>query len=705
MTPRSVSLLTAIACCLSMPAMADDACRPSAEAAKVQEQLDAIDASCQGDACRERKKALLDDALARLPEDVVLHRAYQDLFRPGAQSDPKDPLPERYRKLLDTHAGQASFLYLYGRVLLERQPEESLGLFRRAFDVDPRFPWTYLGLVYFGMRGAHQDEAAAKTHMDAFVDLCPETTDVYSYALNTSDSGFNRRSAERLRALIERHTDPRSLDLYGQLWAVEFRLTPPDKHEALRARVRADLEHIEGLRLEQRVEWWRIRQQGWELAGDAARKHAVEEGMIPRFPCTYEVVKLRQERWDKGHPRPASGSDAVHAYDKAYYDQMAAQVRQCPDDAMTWWDALTGALELPELPATEVERLADGFLRTRQATKTFSVVTSPYFDVARAYLGWNVRLEQVEAVVRLGLDEAEAQFQRRSAADIPERMKAMARDARDLSEWESLTLTGRAEARLGHKEAARETLTRLISFVEAHAPGADADERARTGHRRFDAGRRQLEAELATAEGRRADAWAFYRSAATLDPSNLELKAARDKLWRELGGTEDGLKAIGAETGPRAVDAPTGWKATQRPLPEFDLVDLAGRRWSRRDLEGRTALVSVWATWCGPCVSELPHLQKLHERLAPGKDVVLLTLNVDFNPGLAAPFVKEQGLTFPVLLARDYFEKAAPDQGIPQVWIVDANGIVRQESLGLGGDGEAWAREVTQRLESLATGR
>ena len=63
--------------------------------------------------------------------------------------------------------------------------------------------------------------------------------------------------------------------------------------------------------------------------------------------------------------------------------------------------------------------------------------------------------------------------------------------------------------------------------------------------------------------------------------------------------------------------------------PDFDLADSSGKQWSLHALRGRPVLVSFWATWCPPCVEEMPSLEALARRLGEGATV--LAVSVDEN--------------------------------------------------------------------------
>jgi thiol-disulfide isomerase/thioredoxin len=115
--------------------------------------------------------------------------------------------------------------------------------------------------------------------------------------------------------------------------------------------------------------------------------------------------------------------------------------------------------------------------------------------------------------------------------------------------------------------------------------------------------------------------------------------------------------------------------------------------------------VNLWATWCGPCREELPHLEKLYQRIKDRQDVVLLTLNLDDNIGAVEPFLKENKYSFPVLLAKDMVESFLGALSIPRNWVVDRTGVLRYEMLGFDmTGGEEWIKAMTDQVELVRGG-
>lgn len=93
-----------------------------------------------------------------------------------------------------------------------------------------------------------------------------------------------------------------------------------------------------------------------------------------------------------------------------------------------------------------------------------------------------------------------------------------------------------------------------------------------------------------------------------------------------------------------------------------------------------------------------------HSRSGPLYDLVkdkpgiqVITLNIDDNPGAVEPVVKAGGYTFPVIPARDWVSAFAAPLGVPQNWLVDPNGVVRQTSGGFEASPD-WAKRMLDKL-------
>jgi peroxiredoxin len=143
-----------------------------------------------------------------------------------------------------------------------------------------------------------------------------------------------------------------------------------------------------------------------------------------------------------------------------------------------------------------------------------------------------------------------------------------------------------------------------------------------------------------------------------------------------------------------------GWVNRDRYLPatvgsrapDFAATTLDGRPAGIGDYDGQVVLLNIWATWCPPCVYEMPSMQRLHDALA-ADGFTVVAVSVDAAPGslgaLGQPggdvgaFVASFGLSFPILrdpsgeIQRRY---GAP--GLPASYLIDRAGRIRHKALG-----------------------
>lgn len=116
--------------------------------------------------------------------------------------------------------------------------------------------------------------------------------------------------------------------------------------------------------------------------------------------------------------------------------------------------------------------------------------------------------------------------------------------------------------------------------------------------------------------------------------------------------------------------------------PEFTLPDLEGEMRSLADLRGRVVVLNYWATWCPPCVDEMPSLQKLHEALAD-KGLSVVAVSVDERFEDIERFARQFGLTF-TILHDDGMKVSRSYQTFkyPETYVIGRDGRVKSKVVG-----------------------
>ena len=120
-----------------------------------------------------------------------------------------------------------------------------------------------------------------------------------------------------------------------------------------------------------------------------------------------------------------------------------------------------------------------------------------------------------------------------------------------------------------------------------------------------------------------------------------------------------------------------------KPLPDFSFPDLSGGKVGLSDHRGKVVLVHVWATWCPPCVAEMPSMEALYQKL-PKDSFEILAVSIDAQGRDAvAPFIERNRLTFPALLDPDgAISLPYGITGVPESFIADKDGMLVRKIIG-----------------------
>lgn len=149
-------------------------------------------------------------------------------------------------------------------------------------------------------------------------------------------------------------------------------------------------------------------------------------------------------------------------------------------------------------------------------------------------------------------------------------------------------------------------------------------------------------------------------------------EAAADEAQADAGQGE-GDSGIEAQPG---VPLKAGNKA-----PDFTAELIDGSSLALSDLKGKPVIINFWATWCGPCVREMPAFERLKENY--GDDIGIIAVNCGDDADTVKDFVDENGYTFPVALDENYeVAMLYPSNSIPYTVVLDANGKITHVSTG-----------------------
>lgn len=101
--------------------------------------------------------------------------------------------------------------------------------------------------------------------------------------------------------------------------------------------------------------------------------------------------------------------------------------------------------------------------------------------------------------------------------------------------------------------------------------------------------------------------------------------------------------------------------------------DSEGKEVNLKSLEGKVVFINFWATWCPPCVAEMPSIQKLYNEIGK-QNIIFLMVDVDNQLKRSLKFMKKKGYTLPVYTPASAIPQNIFDGSIPTTLILDKNG-------------------------------
>lgn len=639
-----------------------------------------------------KRRAAIEARLKSDPEDFWLNRLYLD-----SSVYQRSAIRDRYRQRAEAHPGNVEDEYLYGRSLVGSNTAQALRIYADILGKDPDYPWVHYSQLEIFRAEAFRDRTKLHLSFDTLTRVCPAWIEPYRY-LNSMDGETAAIHAPRLRALLEASKAPRDLRLYQTLWAVEFRIRPPSERDAEKERIAADLRRLSQFEGEQTVI-----AAGAKLIGNDA---LAKEMTAARPPDLMAV----EQAWRDAHPYPHKDDppEKKRAFAEARLEASAKWIAMDPGNILGYNDRFA-ALAALHAPTEQISAAGDDVVRI---ARTARQVVGPSFiaGIAETYVEHGILLDRVPALIEeamKGFDDPEAVIE----IDLAPSHQITQMIQMELVRWhvEAITTLSSCYEKLGQLNKARAVLAPIPAYlaskpVPANMPDNSFARSIVSFHALAQFSYWVRLAELDAQEHRAEDALKEYREALLVwDGRRADLLARQQRLWKDLGRPENEWQAW-VDSIPRPAweqksSAPhPDFAPVNRALPKITLKDLDGNEWPADRLLAKTTIAVVWATWCTPCVKELPYVDQLAVRLKDHPEVQVISFNTDDDPELAKLFVAKNGYKFPVLPAKNFAEDLMPYFSIPRTWIIQHGAIV-EESEGFTGDGAQWIDRVAAQVK------
>ena len=201
-----------------------------------------------------------------------------------------------------------------------------------------------------------------------------------------------------------------------------------------------------------------------------------------------------------------------------------------------------------------------------------------------------------------------------------------------------------------------------------------------------------------------------FKAALALDPKNSTALFKDGEVLTHLGQTEAARAQFKACLAAIRPDDPIYLRAQrfaanpalalQQLAPAFTVKTLDGSRFSLDRMQGRVVLIDFWATWCVPCMKELPQLKQIARDFS-GQPLAILSVSWDEDEETWRDFVRKNQMIWPQYLDTGHkLGRLFEVEGIPSYFTIDSDGVLTTEMLGEGFDVEGRLRKLIAKAKA-----
>jgi hypothetical protein len=390
-------------------------CGPSA---KIMDQIDRgsiIDESLPGMRAREAASERLYILAGENSDDFFLHKASLEnysLFPLHATSSTASP---RYLSKLAQRPNDPVWTYLYASSLFGKDTPEMIRLMRQLEADHPEFPWPNLSLAKVYGLFDFKDESKARSYLQGFMKLCPESPEPLRLLVSFENSDFLTDTVRRMRSNLAQRSDVQSLLLYQNLWYLEdIRGASGEDSSKVQQRIREDLKRLESFESGVRGQLAAAIRSGYRQIDDVdtfAKLFDKDTSWSGRWGA----VMLKIQEWNKVNPVPPPNAPAEKqtAYWENRLRMCESLIGKMPENPSLWIIKVESLAALKNHPQSEFLEAASNVLALeRNGTETPELGThlgwkSNLLKLASLCANQGLLLDQIPALIREGYAAAE----------------------------------------------------------------------------------------------------------------------------------------------------------------------------------------------------------------------------------------------------------------------------------------------------------
>ncbi|MEX0720521.1 MAG: TlpA disulfide reductase family protein [Balneolaceae bacterium] len=116
---------------------------------------------------------------------------------------------------------------------------------------------------------------------------------------------------------------------------------------------------------------------------------------------------------------------------------------------------------------------------------------------------------------------------------------------------------------------------------------------------------------------------------------------------------------------------------------DMPMVSLGGEYSSLEEFQGKTIFLNFWATWCPPCIAEMPNIQDLYDDISSEQNIQFVMLSLDEDPQNVQDFIHRKGFTFPVFILNGRKPGVYNSSVVPTTYVISPEGEIVMEHAGM----------------------